>query len=78
MSELTEKSCCSSPQGRSNCTTIDTMPQNPTLAFAYIKFQYPKETYGPVKALSRGTVFPCLDRPYKYSPSEGRVCCEKE
>ena len=77
MSDLTEQSCCKQPQGYSDCKVIDSMPHDPSLAFAYIKYQYPKETYAPQKALIRGTVFPCLDRPYKYTPEEGRVCCER-
>jgi len=78
MSDLTEQSCCRLPKGYSDCQKIDPMPQNPALAFAYIKFQYPNETYGARKALVRGTVFPYLDRPYKYTPAEGRICCERD
>ncbi|MGI6778014.1 MAG: spore coat associated protein CotJA [Acetivibrionales bacterium] len=44
------------------------MPLNPELAHAYVPYQYMTNIYPPKKGLSRGTIFPCLYRPYGYDP----------
>lgn len=44
------------------------MPANPQLAKAYVPFQYYTQLYPPMKGLERGTIFPCLDRPYGVDP----------
>lgn len=43
-------------------------PANPQLAHAYVPFQYMSCIYPPAKGLSRGTIFPELDRPYGMDP----------
>ena len=40
------------------------------LAQAYVPFQYYVNSYSPMEALRRGTLFPELYKPYKYK--EGR------
>lgn len=39
-------------------------PENPALAIAYVAFQPWETLYEPDVALSRGTVFPSLDKPF--------------
>lgn len=39
-------------------------PQNPVLAIAYVAFQPWETPYEPDVALSRGTFFPSLDKPF--------------
>lgn len=39
-------------------------PVNTSLAMAYVPFQQSGEIYECERALSRGTVFPCLDKPF--------------
>jgi hypothetical protein len=50
------------------CMFIPVMPECPKLAHAYVPFQYPSCIYQPDKGLERGTIFPCLDRPYGEDP----------
>ena len=40
------------------------LPLNPALAMAYVPFQQANELYEPEKGLSRGTLFPELDKPF--------------
>lgn len=48
--------CCIQPEGEfPSCTSI---------AMAYVPFQQSIEMYDPCKALERGTVFICLDKPF--------------
>lgn len=39
-------------------------PMNTSLAMAYVPFQQSGEVYPCDKALCRGTIFPCLDKPF--------------
>ncbi|MBE6774095.1 MAG: spore coat associated protein CotJA [Ruminococcaceae bacterium] len=39
-------------------------PVNTALAMAYVPFQQNGEVYSCERALSRGTAFPCLDKPF--------------
>lgn len=39
-------------------------PDYPALAMAYVPFQQWEDVYSCEKALSRGTLFPCLDKPF--------------
>lgn len=39
-------------------------PVNTAYAMAYVPFQQNAEVYACDKALSRGTIFPCLDLPF--------------
>ncbi len=60
------------------------MPENPILAYAYVPIQNFGETYSPEEGLSRGTLFPSLDKPLgvygrdlcKKCDGEGAVCCD--
>lgn len=40
------------------------MPENPSLAMAYVPFQELNEIYEPEAALNAGTLFPALDKPF--------------
>ncbi|MBQ8503037.1 MAG: spore coat associated protein CotJA [Clostridia bacterium] len=52
-------SCCA-------CDETERMPfpECTALAMAYVPFQQRGETYSCEKALSAGTLFPCLDKPF--------------
>lgn len=39
-------------------------PMNTALAMAYVPFQQSGEVYSCEKGLARGTLFPCLDKPF--------------
>ncbi len=44
--------------------SIDFMPKNPKLAFAYVPFQqWPEKLYDLEKGLEAGTIFPELNQP---------------
>ena len=48
-----------------NCPVQMTpMPKTLSLAMAYVPFQQWEDPYEDDVALSRGTVFPCLDKPF--------------
>lgn len=47
---------CTCPKSR--------FPANTAYAMAYVPFQQNAEVYACDKALSRGTIFPCLDLPF--------------
>lgn len=40
------------------------LPEYPAVAMAYVPFQQRGEIYSFEKALDRGTLFPCLDKPF--------------
>lgn len=40
------------------------LPQNTTVAMAYVPFQLFGDTYDPEQALKNGTLFPELNKPY--------------
>lgn len=40
------------------------LPEVVVPAMAYIPFQQWSETYEPMKGFDRGTIFPCLDKPF--------------
>lgn len=46
------------------CEPMTMFPDCPVVAMAYVPFQQPGETYTCEKALMRGTLFPCLDKPF--------------
>lgn len=48
-----------------SCSCAKTrFPANTAYAMAYVPFQQSGEVYACDKALSRGTIFPCLDLPF--------------
>lgn len=47
---------CACPKSR--------FPSQTSYAMAYVPFQQSAEVYSCEKALSRGTIFPCLDLPF--------------
>lgn len=44
---------------------ISPLPENPVVAMAYIPYQNPVEMYSVEQGIERGTMFPCLDKPFK-------------
>ncbi len=48
---------------------IPALPKNPVVAMAYVPFQTDTATYDEVKALACGTLFPCLNKPFRGSGS---------
>lgn len=44
---------------------IPALPKNPEVAMSYVPFQTDTATYDEVKALASGTLFPCLNKPFK-------------
>lgn len=50
------KNCKIQPVGK--------FPECTPVAMAYVPFQEIKDLYDDCKALERGTVFPCLDKPF--------------
>ena len=44
--------------------TITPFPENPVVAMAYVPYQQFEKTYPAEKALSAGTLFPELDKPF--------------
>lgn len=44
---------------------ISPFPDNPTEAMAYVPYQNAVKTYSPEQGLCIGTMFPCLDKPFK-------------
>ncbi len=51
-----------------------TMPENPILAYAYVPMQKWGEMYTPAEGLTRGTMFPAIDKPLGVY---GRDLCKK-
>ena len=47
-----------------NHTAMPAFPDNTPVAMAYVPFQSRGEVYKCDKALMRGTLFPCLDKPF--------------
>lgn len=45
-------------------STMSVFPQNVSVAMAYVPFQLDCEVYACEKALSQGTIFPVLDKPF--------------
>ena len=41
-----------------------TFPENAVLAIAYVRWQELENVYEPEEAYARGTIFPCLDKPF--------------
>lgn len=54
--DSTDADTCSMPEG--------TLPKTLAYAMAYVPFQQWETPYDSEVALSRGTVFPCLDKPF--------------
>lgn len=44
---------------------ISPLPANPVVAMAYVPFQTDTATYDEINALACGTLFPCLNKPFK-------------
>ena len=47
-----------------NIQPIGKFPECAPVAMAYVPFQENTELYDDCKALERGTLFPCLDKPF--------------
>ena len=43
---------------------ISPLPEEPVVAMAYVPFQNPATIYSAEQGLQRGTLFPCLDKPF--------------
>lgn len=43
------------------------LPENPVCAMAYVPFQTELTVYDDLQALAVGTLFPCLNKPFKGS-----------
>ena len=43
---------------------ISALPEEPVVAMAYVPFQNPVVIYSAEQGLQRGTLFPCLDKPF--------------
>ncbi len=43
---------------------ISSLPENAVVAMAYIPYQNPVMIYTVEQGLSKGTLFPCLDKPF--------------
>ncbi len=50
--------------GRTEPGQISALPSVTVPGMAYVPFQTDSETYEPCRALSAGTIFPCLDKPF--------------
>lgn len=61
--QMPEKSCKGEKVNPSVCNK-SAFPVNTALAMAYVPFQQSTEVYSYEKALTRGTIFPCLDKPF--------------
>lgn len=44
---------------------ISALPANPVVAMAYVPFQTDTTTYDELNSLACGTIFPCLNKPFK-------------
>ncbi len=44
---------------------ITPLPANPVVAMSYVPFQTDTATYPELQALACGTLFPCLNKPFK-------------
>lgn len=54
---------------------IPKFPEDTTVAMAYIPYQNPRMIYNVEKGFNKGTLFPCLDKPF-LGCKGGRVCNE--
>ena len=43
---------------------VPTFPRNPVVAMAYVPYQNPKAVYTASYGLQKGTMFPCLNKPF--------------
>lgn len=43
---------------------IPPLPEDPVVAMTYVPFQSPVVIYSAEHGLQRGTIFPCLDKPF--------------
>ena len=43
---------------------VSALPEYPVVAMAYVPFQNPVVIYSAEQGLQRGTLFPCLDKPF--------------
>lgn len=43
---------------------VSALPEEPVVAMAYVPFQNPVVIYSAEQGLQRGTLFPCLDKPF--------------
>lgn len=50
--------------GKDQGCDIPAMPGELSLAMAYVPYQQWEKPYEPEVGLSRGTIFPCLDKPF--------------
>ena len=49
---------------RCACKGTSALPENPVVAMAYVPYQECNDVYSCDKALSAGTIFPVLDKPF--------------
>ena len=68
MKDLLNIDCSETPK---RCVCMEDLP----LAYSYVPYQYMNKTYSSEKALSRGTSFPELDKPFGVYGTE---CTTKE
>lgn len=48
---------------------VSALPANPVVGTAYVPFQTDAAVYDEINALACGTLFPCLNKPFKGSGS---------
>ena len=65
MKDLLELTLCPADEGN-ECIGLEKLP----LAYSYVPYQQYDRTYSTKEALSRGTVFPQLDKPMSVYGSE--------
>ncbi|NCC87160.1 MAG: spore coat associated protein CotJA [Clostridia bacterium] len=46
------------------CNAVSPLPKDPTVTMAYVPFQTKSKLYSSEKALSKGTLFEVLDKPF--------------
>ena len=44
--------------------SIESLPKEPVVAMAYVPYQNPTLIYSAEQGIKRGTLFPCLDKPF--------------
>ncbi len=55
--------CMPKPENHKQCV-VTAIPDDAAVTMAYVPFQLDKTSYDPEKALSEGTLFPCLNKPF--------------
>ena len=52
------------PQSSLRCESLTPFPQHTPIAMAYVPYQQWERLYDDAVAISRGTIFPSLDKPF--------------